>query len=194
MRRRALSLFAVAMLRTASTAQAEDIRSLGVTVSPVGGYVAVFPPSPAPLGRRALTSAAAPPPVISNGYSAGVDWAFHNEHSWWFIGGHLSANALETEATVLSIRFCPLPDARVRPYLGAGASVLLPLSALAGASPDGGMLRVGPEVSAGWDLLLTEGWFLSAQGRYQDFPLDDNPFSGMRQKLLSAYLGVGVAL
>jgi hypothetical protein len=55
-------------------------------------------------------------------------------------------------------------------------------------------LRLGFETSAGVDVLVARGWFLCAQGRYQNYSVAPNPFGMEREQVGSAYLGVGFRL
>ena len=101
MNRFALSLSL--LLTMAPTAQAEGNRSLGVTVSPVGAFV---------LGTTARG--------VAKGYSANVGWTFNEADSLASLAGHVSASALYTAATPLSVQLTPMRRYWIHPYAGLG--------------------------------------------------------------------------
>jgi hypothetical protein len=181
MNRFALSLSL--MLVMAPLAQAEGTRSLGVTVAPVGGFVVSNAARPLPLNGRGLAA----------GYSATLSWSFSKEDSRGSVGGHIASSALFTEATPISVRYTPFPNAPVHPFIGVGLSLMVPHPAAAlddGSSP----LRLGGEVSGGVGFTLSKRIFLSAEGRYQNFSFTSDPTASRRIELTSAHLGVGFNL
>lgn len=150
-------------------------RSLGVTAFPVGAFVLKDSD-----GRREV------------GYSAGLAWSYRREESFLEVGGHVASNRRLTEATPMSLRFT-LPEAhRVRPYLGLGVSLLVSHGREGEEAPR--VLQLGPELCGGMDVELGGRLFLSAQARYQNFSATGSPFSGRRQALSTAFLGVGMHL
>ncbi|NOK22696.1 hypothetical protein HMI50_37370, partial [Corallococcus carmarthensis] len=83
------------------------------------------------------------------------------------------------------------------PFLGLGASLLVPHSRPQPVAPDAlgsRVLQVGFELCGGVGLELGENLFLSAEARYQNFSARGNPFSGERQNLRSTFLGLGMRL
>ncbi|MBZ4414865.1 porin family protein [Myxococcus sp. RHSTA-1-4] len=161
---------------SASVAHAEPpLRDLGVTVAPVGAYVLKDTD-----GTR------------ESGYSAGVAWGYRRELSVVEVGGHMASSRLRTEATPMSIRITPAGPRRIRPYLGAGASLLLAHEKQDAAASR--TLQVGAELCGGVGVELGRQLFLSAEARYQNFSADGDPFSGERQSMTSGYLGLGFRL
>jgi hypothetical protein len=160
-------------------ARAEPYRSLGITVAPVGAFVLTG----TDLGR-------------TSGYSAGLSWSYRKANAVLEVSGHVASSRLLTEATPMSVRLVPLGDTRVRPYLGLGASLLVahqrPVSTL--SEPVSRVLQVGAELCGGVGVELGSNLFLSGEVRYQNFSAGGDPFSGARQALASAYLGVGIRL
>ncbi|MBU8894355.1 hypothetical protein DRW03_31565 [Corallococcus sp. H22C18031201] len=156
-------------------ASAASDRGVDLTLAPVGGFVLRGP------AKTRLS-----------GLSAGLGWAYRRSGSLLEVGGHVSSCQWLTEATPLSLRWAPLGDAPVRPYLGLGATLLV---AHARSEPDAPrVLQVGAELSAGVGLELGGQLFLSAEARYQNVSARGEPFSGERQVLGSLYLGLGLHL
>jgi hypothetical protein len=172
--RLALSVFLVGALAP-TPAAASDFRSLGVTLSPVGAWAATR------VGAG-----------LTAGLSAGVDWDYRREGAWTSMGGHVASSVIFSEATPVRVRW-GLPDGPARPFVGVGASILLPWVDARRARADAS-LRLGGEASGGVDLPLGSVWFLAAEGRYQNFSADTDPFSSQRQEIVSAYLGMGFRL
>lgn len=114
----------------APTAQAEGIRSLGVTVAP---------------GALAVTRVRS---GVATGLSGSIDWELRWRDRWWSFGGHLTSSGYFTDATTLRLRLGPQLG-RARPFAGMGVSLLWPwhpeLQSAAGASA----LRIGGELCAG---------------------------------------------
>ncbi|MBN8228883.1 hypothetical protein JYK02_15345 [Corallococcus macrosporus] len=160
-------------------ALAEPARNLGITVAPLGAYVL--------KGDAERTV----------GYSAGLGWAYRKPGAVLEVGGHLASSRQLTEVTPMSVRVVPLGDTRVRPFLGVGASLLVPHSRPQPVGPDAlgsRVLQVGFELCGGVGLELGENLFLSAEARYQNFSASQNPFAGQRQHLRSTFLGLGMHL
>ncbi|WP_338869745.1 hypothetical protein [Myxococcus stipitatus] len=172
MRHRPLLLASLSAL-LASQAWAEPpTRSLGVTVFPVGAYVLKDVE-----GRRGV------------GYSAGLAWSYRNEDSLLEVGGHVASNRQLTEATPMSLRLTPAGPRRVRPYLGLGLSLMV-----AHDDAEARTLQMGAELCGGVTVELSRKLFVSGELRYQNFSATGSPFSGQRQELSSAFLGLGVHL
>ncbi|QSQ19771.1 hypothetical protein JY651_31365 [Pyxidicoccus parkwayensis] len=175
MRRLAVLLSCVAGL-VAPVARAEPpLRNLGVTVAPVGAYV--------------MTNEAG---AHERGYTASLSWGYRKDFAVMEVGGHVATSRRRTEATPMSIRIAPPGPRRVRPYLGAGASLLVAHQKEDVAASRA--LQVGAELCGGVDLELGRQLFLSAEARYQNFSAGGDPFSGERQSLTSGYLGLGFRL
>ncbi|MFP2930970.1 hypothetical protein ACLESO_38385 [Pyxidicoccus sp. 3LG] len=163
-------------LLAAPVALAEPpLRNLGVTVAPVGAYVMTDTE-----GAR------------ETGYSAGVAWGYRRDFSVMEVGGHVAASRRRTEATPMSIRITPSGARRVRPYVGAGASLLMAHDKEDAKASRA--LQVGAELCGGVGVELGHQLFLSAEARYQNFSAGGDPFSGERQALTSGYLGLGFRL
>ncbi|MCY1031099.1 hypothetical protein OV207_06495 [Corallococcus sp. BB11-1] len=180
MSRSAPLLACCAAVLFAAPAPAEPPRSLGITVAPLGAYVL----KGEEVGR-------------TMGYSAGLGWAYRKAGAVLEVGGHLASSRHLTEVTPMSVRYVPLGDTRVRPFLGMGASLLVPHARPQPAAPDAlgsRVLQVGLEFSGGVGLELGQDLFLSAEARYQNFAADGDPFSGDRQTLTSLFLGMGMRL
>jgi hypothetical protein len=156
-------------------AGAGNSRSLAVTFSPVGAWVAT----------RVATG-------LTAGLGAGVDWEYHRPGAWTSMGGHVASSALFTEATPLRVRWGS-PSESLRPFVGLGASILLPWLDARGAGMEW-VLRLGGEASAGVEVPLGESLLLVTEGRYQNFSAGADPLSPHRQEIVSAYLGVGCKL
>lgn len=177
MSRFALSLSLLTMVM-ASTAQAEDTRSLGVTLSPVGAFVA----SNTAYG-------------VAAGYSAAIGWEFYKAPASISVAGHVATSTILTDATPVSLRWTPRARTSVRPYVGVGPSLVV-----AHDLPDDpqreerSLLRLGAEVSAGVAADLTESFFAQLEGRYQTFSVNRFIFSPQRQDLISASVGIGFRL
>lgn len=166
----------------ATPALAEPARNLGITVAPLGAYVLQAG------GAEARSTV---------GYSAGLGWAYRKPRAVLEVGGHLASSRHLTEVTPVSVRVVPLGDTRVRPFLGMGASLLVPHSRPQPATPDAlgsRVLQVGFEFCGGVGLELGDNLFLSAEARYQNFSARGSPFSGERQSLRSTFLGLGLHL
>lgn len=143
-----------------------------------------------PVGLWAATRVGA---SLTAGYGAGLDWDYRREGDWASMGGHLASSRLFMEATPLRVRYGPVLEP-FRPFVGLGASFLLPwVDSSEGARADAS-LRLGGEVSAGVDVTLTRMVYLSGEGRYQNFSANTDVFSSHRQELVSGYLGVGFRL
>lgn len=178
--RSALPLACCGLALFAAPALAESPRSLGVTVAPLGAYVL----KGAEVGR-------------SVGYTAGLGWAYRKTGAVLEVGGHLASGRHLTEVTPMAVRFVPLGDTRVRPFLGLGASLLVPHARPQPAAPDAlgsRVLQVGVEFSGGVGVEVGRGFFLSGEARYQNFSAGGDPFSGDRQSLTSVFLGLGMRL
>jgi hypothetical protein len=175
MRRLAPFLFLVPWL-LASPARANG-QSLGLTVAPVGAFLLTGTPK----GRLV-------------GYSAGVGWSYRRPNAVAEVGGHVASSRLLTTATPVTVRLTPLRDARVRPYLGVGASLLVPHVETVARPPASSGLLVGAELSGGVGVELNQGFFLTTEARYQTFSAQGDPLSSERQELASAWLGVGLHL
>lgn len=181
MSRSLLCLAGCGLLLVAAPALAEPARSLGVTVAPLGAYMLQRGDG---VGR-------------SVGYSAGLGWAYRKAGAVLEVGGHLASSRHLTEVTPMSVRMVPLGDTRVRPFLGVGASLLVPHSRPLPAAPDAlgsRVLQVGFELCGGVGVELSRDFFLSAEARYQNFSARANPFSSDRQHLRSTFLGMGMRL
>lgn len=151
------------------------LRNLGVTVAPVGAYVLTDT-----QGAR------------ETGYSAGLAWGYRKDSSVMEVGGHVASSRRHTEATPMSIRIAPAGPRRVRPYLGAGASLLMAHDKQDVAASRA--LQVGAELCGGVGVELGHKLFLSAEARYQNFSAGGDPFSGERESMTSGYLGLGFRL
>ncbi|MFB1482790.1 hypothetical protein [Corallococcus sp. RDP092CA] len=165
----------------AAPALAEPARNLGITVAPLGAYV--------------LQGNAEAEHTV--GYSAGLGWAYRKPGAVLEVGGHLASSRHLTEVTPMSVRVVPLGDTRVRPFLGVGASLLVPHSRPRPSAPDAlgsRVLQVGFELCGGVGLELGDNLFLTAEARYQNFAARGDPFSGQRQSLRSTFLGLGLHL
>ncbi|MDC0713971.1 hypothetical protein POL68_36230 [Stigmatella sp. ncwal1] len=161
----------------AGPAWAGHAQSLSITFSPVGGFL---------LTQAAEGKAA--------GYSVEVGWSYRRTHALVEVGGHVASSWVLTTATPVSVRFTPLREARLRPSLGLGASFLIPhVRAVSRQEGHPGLL-VGLELSAGLELGLAEGWFLSSEAYYQNFSAQPEPLSGERQGMSSVFLGMGFRL
>ncbi|RKG78764.1 hypothetical protein D7W82_31810 [Corallococcus sp. CA049B] len=179
--RSALSLACAGLALLATPALAEPARNLGITVAPLGAYV--------------LQGDAEGAPTV--GYSAGLGWAYRKPGAVLEVGGHLASSRHLTEVTPMSVRVVPLGDTRVRPFLGVGASMLVPHSRPQSVAPDtlgSRVLQLGFELCGGVGVELGENLFLSAEARYQNFSARGSPFSGERQSLRSTFLGLGMHL
>lgn len=173
---RSAVLLSCLVLLAASEGRAEPpLRNLGVTVSPVGAYLLTGTD-----GERV------------SGYSAGVAWGYRRASSVVEVGGHVASSRRLTETTPMSIRIAPSGPRRVRPYLGAGASLMV--SHIQGDTDTPRALQVGAELCGGVGVELGRQLFLSAEARYQNFSADGDPFSGERKALTSGYLGLGFRL
>ncbi|HZI14718.1 MAG TPA: hypothetical protein VE153_30400 [Myxococcus sp.] len=173
---RPVLLLSCLLLLAAAEARAEPaLRNLGVTVSPVGAYLLTGTD-----GERV------------SGYSAGVSWGYRKVASMVEVGGHVASSRRLTETTPMSIRIAPPGPRRVRPYLGAGASLLMTHVQEDATAPRA--LQVGAEFCGGVGVELGRQLFLSAEARYQNFSADGDPFSGERKALTSGYLGLGFRL
>ncbi|WP_224365937.1 hypothetical protein [Hyalangium versicolor] len=161
----------------ASSAWAQG-QSLGLTVAPVGAFMLTGTPK----GRLI-------------GYAAEVGWVYRRADALAEVGGHVATSQLLTTATPLAVRFTPLRDSWVRPYLGLGASLLVPHvpSAVRPVTSPSSLL-VGAEVSGGVGVELRQGFFLATEARYQSFSTGGDPLSGERQALGSAFVGLGLHL
>ncbi|RKH52279.1 hypothetical protein, partial [Corallococcus aberystwythensis] len=175
--RSALPLACIGLVLLSAPALAEPARNLGITVAPLGAYVLQGSEE---VGRTV-------------GYSAGLGWAYRKPGAVLEVGGHLASSRHLTEVTPMAVRVVPLGDTRVRPFLGVGASLLVPHSRPQPAPDALGsrVLQVGFELCGGVGLELGENLFLSAEARYQNFSARGNPFSGERQHLRSTFLGLG---
>ena len=157
-------------------AHAEGSRSLGLAVAPVGLWAATR------VGAG-----------LTAGYGAGLDWDYRREGEWASMGGHLASSAVFLEATPLRVRCGPVLEP-FRPFVGLGASFLLPwVDSTVGARADAS-LRLGGEVSAGLDVTINRLLYVSGEGRYQNFSASADVFSAHRQEIISGYLGVGFRL
>ena len=174
-----MSRFALSLLllgAMAPAAHAEGTRSLGVTVSP---------------GAYAVTRVRS---GVATGISGSIDWEYRAAGAWTSWGGHVASSTVFTEATPFRVRFGP-PLKTVKPFVGLGASMLLPWATQdASSAASTSSLRMGGEVSAGVGVEVTPAVFLSGEGRYQNFSLVADPLSNARQELFSAYLGLGIRL
>jgi hypothetical protein len=180
MHRSAPLLACCAALLCASPARAAPSRDLGITVAPLGAYV---------LQGDSLER--------STGYSAGLGWAYRKAGAVLEVGGHLASSRHLTEVTPMSVRVVPLGDTRVRPFLGVGASLLVPHSRPRPAAPvalGGRVLQVGVELAGGVGVELGRDLFLTAEARYQNFAARGDPFTSDRQRLTSTFLGLGMRL
>jgi outer membrane protein W len=177
MSRSALSL-SLTLLVMASTAFAEDTRSLGVTVSPVGAFVA----SNTAHG-------------VVGGYSAAIGWEFYKAPATISAAGHIASSTILTDATPISLRWTPRAGQTVRPYVGVGPSFVIAhdLDEDPRASSRA-LLRLGGEVAAGVSIDLSDAAFAQFEGRYQSFSVTPYVFSPERQDLLSACIGIGFRL
>jgi hypothetical protein len=174
--RRSAWLLPSLLLLAAPGARAEPpLRNLGVTLSPVGAYLLTGTD-----GERV------------SGYSAGLAWGYRKVASVLEVGGHVASSRRLTETTPMSIRITPPGARRVRPYLGAGASLLV--SHVQEDTEATRELQVGAELCGGVGVDLGRQLFLSAEARYQNFSADGDPFSGERKALTSGYLGLGFRL
>jgi hypothetical protein len=178
--RSVLALVCVGAALVAAPARAEPARSLGVTVAPLGAYV---------LEGRSVERTV--------GYSVGLGWAYRRAGEVVEVGGHLASGRFLTAVTPVAVRVVPLGDTRVRPFLGVGASLLMPHARPQPAAPDAlgsRVLQVGVELSGGVDVELGHGFFVAGEVRYQNFSARGDPFTGDRQTLTSTYLGLGLHL
>lgn len=176
MRRPAVLLCCLSGLLAPVVARAEPpLRNLGVTVAPVGAYV--------------LTGTDG---AHERGYMASLGWGYRRDLAVMEVGGHVATSRRRTEATPMSIRITPPGPRRVRPFLGAGASLLVTHEKP--ESADSRVLQVGAELCGGVGVELGRQLFLSAEARYQNFSAGGDPFSGERQALTSGYLGLGFRL
>lgn len=177
MNRFALSL-SLTFLVMASTAAAEDTRSLGVTVSPVGAFVA----SNTAHG-------------VVGGYSAAVGWEFYKAPASISVAGHVATSTRFTDATPLSVRWTPRGTQTVRPYVGVGPSLVVAhdLDEDPAASTRA-LLRLGGEVAVGVSVDLWGAAFAQLEARYQSFSVTSYIFSANRQDLITGSLGIGVRL
>ncbi|MFL5321615.1 MAG: hypothetical protein ACJ790_18275 [Myxococcaceae bacterium] len=169
-----LSLMVLVM---ASTAKAEDTRSLGVTVSPVGAYVA----SNTVRG-------------VASGYSASVGWEFYKAPASISVAGHVGTSSILTDATPLSVRWTPRARERIRPYLGVGPSFVVAHDGLDESQGGRSLLRMGAELSGGVSADLNDFVFAQLEARYQSFSVTAYVFSPERQDLISATVGIGFRL
>lgn len=169
-----LSLFALVM---ASTASAEDTRSLGVTVSPVGAFIA----SNTVRG-------------VATGYSASVGWELYKAPASIAVAGHVGSSAILTDVTPLAVRWTPLARRAIRPFVGVGPSFEMAHDDAQESTGGRSLLRVGGEVSAGVSADLSQLVFTQLEGRYQSFSVTPFIFSPDRQDLISASLGIGFRL
>ena len=157
------------------SAEAGSAGSLGVTFSPIGAWAAT----------RVGTG-------LTAGLSAGLDWDYHRRGAWTSMGGHIASSLAFTEATPLRVRW-GAPGESLRPFIGIGASILLPWLDSRGTGTEW-VLRLGGEASAGVEVPLGTVLFLATEGRYQNFSAVADPLSSHRQEIVSAYLGVGCKL
>lgn len=177
MSRLALSL-SLTLVVMASTASAEDIRSLGVTVSPVGAFVA----SNTAHG-------------IASGYSANLGWEFYKAPASISVAGHIGSSTVLTDATPLSLRWTPRAREKVRPYVGVGPSFVFAHDWQEDPARESRELfRVGGEVAGGVSIDLGDTAFTQLECRYQTFSLTRNVFARQRQDLISASIGIGFRL
>lgn len=176
MSRHALSL-SLLLTAMASTAYAEDTRSLGVTFSPVGAYVA----SNTVRG-------------VASGYSASVGWEFYKPPASISVAGHVATSRILTDATPLCVRWTPRARERISPYIGVGPSFEVAHDGLEEARGGRSLLRLGAEVSAGISADLSESVFGQLEARYQTFSVTPYVFSLSRQDLISGSLGIGFRL
>ncbi|MGE6760953.1 hypothetical protein ACQKGO_23235 [Corallococcus interemptor] len=179
--RSALPLACAGLALVATPALAEPANNLGITVAPLGAYVL--------QGRTEAERTV--------GYSAGLGWAYRKPEAVLEVGGHLASSRHLTEVTPMSVRVVPLGDTRVRPFLGVGASLLVPHSRPRPTALDtlgSRVLQVGVELSGGVGVELGQNLFLSAEARYQNFSARGSPFSSERQSLRSTFLGLGMRL
>ncbi|MDY7229264.1 hypothetical protein [Hyalangium rubrum] len=152
-------------------------QSLGVTVAPAGAF----------LLTRATEGHVA-------GYSAALGWSYRRADALVEVGGNITTSQVLTTATPMTVRFTPLRDAPFRPFLGLGASLLVPhVRAVSGLATHPGLL-VGAELSGGLGVELGGGFFFTSEARYQNFSAQGDPLSGERQEMLSAFLGLGLHL
>ncbi|WP_224241823.1 hypothetical protein [Hyalangium gracile] len=150
-------------------------QSLGFTVAPVGAFLLTGTPK----GRVA-------------GYAAEVGWSYRHADALAEVGGHVASSQFLTTATPVAVRFTPLRDSTIRPFVGLGASLLVPhLQSVAYQAMASSNMLVGAELSGGVGVELGQGFFLSTEARYQSFSTQGDPLSGERQELGSAFVGVG---
>lgn len=152
-------------------------QSLGLTVAPLGAFLL----SGTAHGRVA-------------GYAAEVGWSYRRQDALAEVAGHVASSRFATTATPMAVRFTPLRDGIVRPYVGLGASLLVSHGLGMARSPRASGLLVGAELSGGVGVELGRGFFLSSEARYQSFSTEGDPLSGERQELGSAFLGLGLHL
>ena len=171
-----LALISALFGALAAPARAENARSFGLAVSPVGVWAAT----------RVGTG-------LTAGYGAGLDWNYRREGDWASMGGHLASSAVFLEATPLRVRVGPVLEP-FRPFVGVGASFLLPWGDSSQGPRADASLRLGGEVSAGVDVAINRVVYLSGEGRYQNFSASADPFYLHRQEIVSGYLGVGFRL
>ena len=171
-----LALVSALLGALATPARADAPRSLGLAVSPVGVWAATR------VGAG-----------LTAGYSAGLEWDYRRDGDWASMGGHLASSAVFLEATPFRVRCGSLLEP-VRPFVGVGASFLLPWVNSSQPAPADASLRLGGEVSAGVEVAINRVVYLSGEGRYQNFSADADVFSVHRQEIVSCYLGVGFRL
>lgn len=170
-----LSLFIVVM---ASTARAEDTRSLGLTVSPVGAFVA----SNTAHG-------------VVGGYSAAIGWEFYKAPASISVAGHVGTSTILTDATPVSMRWTPLARAKISPYVGVGPSFVFAHDLADDPRQSSrALFRFGAEVAIGVSVDVTENAFAQFEGRYQTFSVNKYVFSPERQDLINASIGIGFRL
>ncbi len=152
-------------------------QSLGLTVAPLGAFL---------LTRSSKGR------VV--GYAAEVGWSYRRADALAEVGGHVASSQVLTTATPMVVRFTPCRDSTIRPYVGLGASLLVPHTRAMAHQPTSAGVLVGAELSGGVGVELGRGFFLSTEARYQSFSTEGDPLSGERQALGSAFFGLGVHL
>lgn len=152
-------------------------QSLGLSVAPLGAFLLTG----SSKGRVA-------------GYAAEVGWSYRREDALAEVAGHVASSQVLTTATPLVVRFTPFRDSTFRPYVGLGASLLVPHTQAMTHAPTSSGLLVGAELSGGVGVELGRGFFLSTEARYQSFSTEGDPLSRERQELSSAFFGMGVHL